>query len=83
MACKVDENIAPDGSFSGWPASSQWACADAAKGVLLSPVSLLLHLWGNGSIFINVTLLRKYEPGGGREERKRRFLGDGLCRIIL
>lgn len=45
MACKVDENIAPDGSFSGWPASSQWACADAAKGVLLSPVSLLLHLW--------------------------------------
>lgn len=39
MACKVDENIAPDGSFSGWPASSQWACADAAKGVLLSPVS--------------------------------------------
>lgn len=52
---------------TGGPSSSQWACAGSMKGLLLSPVSLLLHLWGNGAIFISVTLLRKWEaPGGGK-----------------
>lgn len=83
MVCEVNKNIATDDSFAGWSASSQWACADTVKGVLLSPVSLLLHLWGNGSIFITITLLRKCEAGGGREEWKQSFLGDGLCRILL
>lgn len=48
IACVRDKNVAPDGSFYGWPAFSQRACADSAEGVLLSPVSLLLHLGGKG-----------------------------------
>lgn len=68
IACVMDKNVAPDGSFYGWPAFSQRACADSAEGVLLSPVSLLLHLGGKGSIFISIVVQSKCELGERRGE---------------